>query len=516
VRTTTRAGDRIGAYGLVNPNSSADQLRPLLHHDGPSSAGWGFGLITFIALAVLTPLLFTDLTLNSLARPEVMLNIGVIGYASLRLAQLTIRTGERIIQLTFWAFVYVFWGVAALAQLTTNTFPLTGRIYSSDAHVLALVNILLGLVAFDFGRMMSMKSGRGARLPGVLERLVVVPKRVWIIGGIGVISVAFFVIAEGIEVRFQSRAAAHRSLFGDDLPSGAAIAGAVGKTEGLLKASILWVPAFIGLYLLLAMRRSLRDGREVGNGIEREVPWIKSTGTAVFVSILLIANVIASNPLSNPRYRAGGVVLCLLAALIPLHKRGRFRWAVLGMVSLLLFAYPVADAFRYDQRDFSVAPLRETLISSPDYAMYQQHLNSLAYVELQGHTLGRQALGAALVFIPRSLWEAKPVSTGNLTSGIRAINASSSLWDEAFVDGGALGIFLTFVIYGWLLGLFEGAYVVRPVGDRSALSVAVPAFAAFQLFILRGSLQPVVGELLLVALLILACCKRFRGSGSAT
>ena len=264
---------------------------------------------------------------------------------------------------------------------------------------------------------------------------------------------------------------------------------------------------FLALFLALYLRRN-RNSSSGRDSVEDHSCLSGRRGRRL-VLVLILANVVANNPIANPRYRFGGVLVALALVVVSIGTPKRFRLAIFSFLGLLLFVYPYAAVFRYDQRSLQLTSLREQLVNSVDYGMFQQEMNGVVYVRSAGHTYGRQALGAALAFVPRKIWKDKPIQTGDLTSRSSFINASSSLWEEAYVDAGRAGIFVVFLIYGWLSRVCDSLYQQRRRGSPTVIGAAVPLFAAFQTFVLRGSLQPAVGELAPLVV-VFCCCIRVR------
>jgi hypothetical protein len=179
--------------------------------------------------------------------------------------------------------------------------------------------------------------------------------------------------------------------------------------------------------------------------------------------------------------------------------------------------FPYADLFRYDvQQTIKIATLQDQLVESPDYAMFQQEMNGIVYVREHGFTKGRQTLGAALPFVPKSIWENQPEATGDLISRTDGINASSTLWTEANVEAGWPAIIVVFVLYGVIAMLADESYERWSRSRPSIIGIAVPLFAAFQFFVLRGSLLPVVGDLAPIVLIVALCSRRSRRTAAAS
>lgn len=461
-----------------------------------TQAGWACGVCCGLVMVGVLPIMLTSVSLEHLTKAPVLLTLAILAYSTLRISRLLVAGREAVLEATFWIYVYIFYGLAALAQTVSETYALPPyTAYEESISVRALIVVVIGLFAYECGRVLA--RSRAPR-PSSDTGMSLIPRRVAFLVIVGVASTLFFVLNEGLGLQFSSRYRTEVSYLGAPSP-GLRVDQLSDKAVGLIKIFLRWVPAFVALYLLLHLRRAAREG-------SLQPRWINAKGGTAVLVLMIVVNVIMSNPISNPRSRFGGVIMALGLALSPLRTPPRFRAAVIGLLVALLFVFPLADAFRYDERDFTVAPLSQDLVRSPDFSMYQQELNAQLYVRESGHTLGRQALGAVFVFVPRRWWPDKPIATGDLISRTTVLNASDSLWAEAYVDGGYGAVFLFFLLYGRTTFLMERAYLHRVKGVVSAAVVFVPLFAGFQILILRGSLQPVIGELVPVGLVAFACC----------
>lgn len=457
-------------------------------------AGWHLSTVMLLLLGGCFPLLFTNLRLASLSAPPVVLALLVTAWSAFRLVGLLVRGEPRLIQATFWIFVYVWFGLAALAETVDQRFPILNQEFSSDLQVRALVIILVGLAAYEVG--VAVRNTRPQSSPALrwLDVRTVQARRVWYIAGFGLIAVAIAAWTLGLGTLFSSRTTLTSAFIGSPSPT-LRPDQVTNKAAGLLKANLTWAPVFLGCYLLLLLRRK---HTLTGSG---RVPLVTTYAATVLLIALVIGNLIANNPVGNPRYRFAGVGFALLVAYWPLRSAYRFRIVVGGLLVGILFVFPFADVFRYDDRLVNINPLKSELVESPNFAMYQQEVNAQLYVDEHGYTFGVQTIGAALVFVPRSLWPGKPIDTGNLIVRTDIINASASLWATVFVDGGWLAVGFVFLLYGWFTGACEEAFVRRPT-SLSFAAIFVPLFAGFQIFFLRGDLQPAVGELAILPLLL--------------
>ncbi|MCU1353200.1 MAG: hypothetical protein JWM05_2409 [Acidimicrobiales bacterium] len=472
---------------------------------GPTLAAWGLGTAVFIVLAGLLPVVFTGIDLDAVRRPPVALALVITWYSSLRLAQLITLGRDAPVRLTFWVYVYLWLGLATTAQVIADRFPLPYQTFDSSTQVTTLACILLGLLAYDLGVTIGGRSAGASTIGRHLNDLEIAPRRVWGLAVLGTLSTAYFTAKTGLSTRFSSRITASSAFY--SVPGTIRLDLIQNKASALIRISLLWMPVFVALYLLLYLYRSSQQGGQVDPPDRR---WVTSLRARRLLGLLIMVNVLSGNPLSNPRYRFGGIMIALAIAFFPQRSVTRFRVGAIAIIAVLVIVFPYAAIFRYDQRATPKGPLSGQLIGSADYGMFQQQLNGFVYVSDHGHTMGRQVMGAVLSPVPRMIWKNKPIATGDLVSRTSAINASSDLWTEANVDFGLAGVTVFFLFYGWATRVFDDAYHKRSLRKPSVVGAAVPLFAAFQIFLVRGALQPAFGELAPIAVVFVCCLRRPR------
>lgn len=477
-----------------------DELLPQVPH-----AGWVTATAAFLTLAVGLPVFFAGLKASSFRDPVLSLSMFVTIYAAARLAGLLHNGRDALLRLTFWIYVYLWLGLAASAQIIANRFPIPYQSFDSDLQAKAMIGVVAGIVAYDLGGVFARRSSRSSWLGRSLSRFELAPRRVWLVAAVGVVYPLYITAKFGLAVRFSSRETATNAIFRPG--AGQRVDLLQDKAAGLVQVALLWVPAFLALYLMIYLYRSHRPGDPMSAADQR---WSTSLRARRLIGILVLVNVLANNPQSNPRYRFAGIAIALVITFWPSGGMARFRLGALALLGLTIVVFPYAAVFRYDQRALTFTPLSEQLATSPDYGMFQQQLNGLVYTRDQGHTLGRQLEGAVLSPVPRVLWPTKPLDTGNVVSRTNIINASSDFWTEANVDFGMAGIGVWFFLYGYVSRVFEDAYRDRNQRRATVIGAAVPLFAAFQIFLVRGALQPAIGELLPVAGLFVCCLRRVR------
>ena len=237
----------------------------------------------------------------------------------------------------------------------------------------------------------------------------------------------------------------------------------------------------------------------------------------IMTAILLVITLALNNPISTARFKVGTIILSLFF-LLP-WRRWSASVAVGGLIVALLLVFPFADLFRSSldstlSQRLSENPITREIAENGDYDAFQMIINSAATVDSTGVQLGRQISGALLFWVPRSMWPDKPVSTGQWVAerhGYEYTNLSAPLWAELFVDGGWVLLITGFVGYGYLVrALDQWHSASHNTGKIQVVSVIVPIYAGYQIFLLRGALMPSLAYLTPMILVAFLCSSRTR------
>lgn len=176
-------------------------------------------------------------------------------------------------------------------------------------------------------------------------------------------------------------------------------------------------------------------------------------------AMLVMLAIIANSPLAVPRYVSGSIAMALLAFLAHarVSKAYTFRATALAVV---LCVFPIVGAYRWTTSFGEVtveagASRLEEAYYAGDFDAFTMTAMATRFVDDRGVENGRQLLGPAAFFIPRSFWEDKPIGTGAHIAGAVGLpfsNVSCPPQAEGYVNFGWLGV----VGMGLLLG-FAGA-----------------------------------------------------------
>ena len=223
--------------------------------------------------------------------------------------------------------------------------------------------------------------------------------------------------------------------------------------------------------------------------------WDNKRQWLVLTYFLIFINLFVNNPLASPRYWAGIVILGFILFLF-FRAKERRGWVFLILLIGILILYPISN----ELRDKTVENITQFKIynpgasyTSPSFDAYEMGVHTLQYTSKNGVTHGRQLLGPLLFWIPRPLWQGKPVGSGGVIARYFAyheLNLSCPLPFEGYINFGVIGLIIFAFGFGWLLASLDENYWVKiKAGSSSIISVYYPFLAGFVFFIMRGDLM---------------------------
>ena len=435
--------------------------------DLPAAGALWFPL-TATLLAGIAPLLLMQSTPLSDASSDAWVWAWALTAAvGLRYAWLVAEGRRRLFEVVFWLFAYVFLGLAPLVQMRSGVYPGTTPDIDLTLNGMSMVVIVVGCAAFAVGGsiagLMTRPQVRRPLLVDVGPRA----SRVRLLAMGALLFSAYYRSQVGLGTVFSStsaRSVAQSTVW--PIPPVSAVVAAAAT-----------LPLVVAFAALVQLRRAQRARGRSG-------PWLLLVLVAVAIGVLV-------NPISNPRYVAGTAALSVFVALGAVATDRRMRsFAVVLAVGLVL-VFPYADIARYaGQTGSGKTGGPAEVLSSPDFDAFDQINNALVYVEEEEPAPGRQLLGAALFFVPRSLWPGKPEDTGIVLAEFRdytVTNLSAPLWAEAYVNGGWVGLAALMGLVGVAVRRFdERVDAVRPrPRSPGVVATTIPFYA---IIMLRGSL----------------------------
>lgn len=370
------------------------------------------------------------------------------------------------VELIHWLFYFFFFGVAAMIQYNNSTYP-WGLIPTDDEIFSANLQLLLWGLMFLFGSMSynHKPSKRETKLCSISN------SDLWI----------FSVIALGITV-YKISAVGLYNLF----------------SRGTSTITFGGVDSSIRMLLHFGMNSFVTFNFAFCITKKRIDRFYKSNFLLIVAMICLL---ICCFPLGVSRYNAA--VIYFGVALLGFSNSFKGRRFVYVFIGAFMILFPLFDAFRYvgfgdvnftEQFKIVFQNITDSYTEG-HYDAYSMYMQVVRFVGLNGKSKGRQLLGNVLFFIPRSMWENKPVGTGHtvmLMQGREFTNVSAPLPAECYMNFGLVGV----VFFGFIIGRFMkkidciywSRENLRNEKKYSALDIFYPFGMMFFFFIMRGDL----------------------------
>ena len=422
--------------------------------------GFAFFCIAYFSLN-------NDLTLSIDMAPFCFLSICTY----IRIAKLSKNVWLNLAEIIFLLFIHVWIGVAPMLQVMLQSYPLPFDIDSSDMAKAGWL-VVFSLIFYFLGTV-----SKHRYLNSILARNIR-PGRLISFSMFAILICVFLIIQIGMGTLSTSRQEMNSALF-----SGSRVDNSVGA----ITSAALCVPIFISLVGLIQLE-------------------LKSKLRTFLMLALMSLNILINNPIIQSRFWFVTVWGSLTLAALGRTRFLNHRFPVI-ILALIFLVFPNADIWRYANSDqsFTIKNPVSQLVTKGDFDSAEQISWGVKISDNSGFEFGRQILGATLFFIPRSIWNEKPVDTGILlarTAGYSNTSLSAPLWIEGYIDFGLIGTF----VYLFLLGMLHSAYRGLALNGNVSLFMYIPLY---QLVVLRGSLiQSMAFTAVLVALSILLTAKK--------
>jgi hypothetical protein len=437
-------------------------------------------LFVFATMAVFVPVAIIRAT-GIPTNASWLWSLPAIAISAARFAFLIGKGEQRLFEMMFWCYSYIFLGVAPLAQLRLDFWPQTvPRIDGTYVAAAALI-VLVGCGAFlggaGFESVASVRRRRNAeRTYDVVKQVLTVNyARTIVLSVITIVIDIYFLSHLGWTIFLHSRT---------EVAIGQADAWGQSTTFPIMRGAAATAP-LVAFLALIRVRREAKSARMRGENIS-SIVMRSNTVLLVVVGIFLA---VVMNPISNPRYYFGTAFLSVATAFGLFATRQRFRFAACGFLVGMLLIFPLADAFRGSSEGQlkSTNPIQSLLTG--DYDSFAQLMNGYLVAARDGIVPLKQFFGVLLFWVPRTLWTAKPEDTGGYIAhgrGYFFTNLSAPLWIEFYLNGSwlllAVGMFaLGFALHRWDTRLHAELNLYRMPG---LLGCILPFYL---MILLRGS-----------------------------
>ncbi|PLK22553.1 hypothetical protein C0V72_14285 [Porphyrobacter sp. TH134] len=408
-------------------------------------------------------------------------------FATLRLIRLSGDLGLPFMAMAFYVFIYVWCGVIPLYQISVGLLP--WRILPSFANMaVCIVIIAASIAAFEVGYRPDRKARLAAqgRDAGADRVFAITETRLFLFSAIAIAFAAYFgPLTTPISTLMSDRATSLNEAI------------ELGLTRGtrLVQTTLMRIPIFITLLANLWFLRARRI----------------SLPLLLLIAVQIPLFTLVNFPIAVSRAWLGGVVLSFYFLWLVTSNVRTMGIQTFAIVLGMFVMYPLAHYARssalntprtlsesifstYTEGSFDVAAMTAALFIATDRQEFEI-------------SWGEQLLAALFFWVPRSIWDDKPVGTGasiGTALDFEFTNLSAPLWIEGYANFGWIGVIVFLFLLGKVSRPIDGADRIDALDFRTFLKVFLPG----TMFILmRGDLITaftVIGPAVVFAWLLLS------------
>ena len=324
--------------------------------------------------------------------------------------------------LIHWIFLAFFFFIAPVLQYTQDAFPLTSANISND--LIFKVNLFLFLYTVFFTLGSNLIKKKSTQNNEKEKQMILSPCLIIFLTVLCIIFTLNRVVSVGLINMFSRGTSAY--AFSNN--------SAANLITDKVIMSITYFSTIISIHYYL------------------------NTNNKIFMIINIINIIIAYFPAGVSRSLTAGIYIGIALTQFPKFRKNHAF--VYLFLSAFIFVFPILNVFRHTAiQDVNIIDYGIEIIENfsnewikGDYDAYQMLMQTVNYVKNNEPTYGHQLLGVILFFIPRNLWNDKPVGSGYFVAdklGWSFKNVSSPLPAELYINFG----FVFSLIIASLLGL---------------------------------------------------------------
>lgn len=405
-----------------------------------------FGLQPFDALGVLLALL-------------------IIQYSAVRLTFLSMLPQFKVIPIAAHVFFYLWCGIAPLIQLLTNQIPWGLQPFSFEVQT-AMFCMVLAILSFEIGYIVSI---RRQNFKMARTKTVISGKGLGIAIVLSCFSALYFgPLSTSMIDLLSNRAEILAGYTSNDITRSSRLFG-----ETLMRMPILIT--VIGTIWYLRTKANRRG--------------LAYLGLAIQLPLFLLVNF----PLAVSRTWFGAIVMSIISTIVVTGAQRRRPLLVVSILIGVMTVYPLLHYARSEALNLS-SGITQSITDTYTEGSFDVFAMTLALfvATSQGSSLisfGYQSLGAVFFWVPRAIWEGKPLGSGTIIADelhFSFNNVSAPLWVEGYMNFGWIGV----LMFPFALGVFSKWIERRTgqTGDPSQFGL-IQVFIGGTIFIvLRGDL----------------------------
>lgn len=213
----------------------------------------------------------------------------------------------------------------------------------------------------------------------------------------------------------------------------------------------------------------------------------KNKNIVVYITLFFLG-IITCFPTGIPRFYAAAIYIPFLLIIFPKLRKEN----VLSILVFLgiFFIFPLLDNFRNFQ-GFDKIELKYDL-KMFETGHFDSFQNFALILKNDFITYGNQILGVIFFWVPRSIWDTKPVGSGAYVAEILNLdfsNISANYFAEGYINFGYIGILIFILMISYITAKADKIYWLNEnVVKDNYLSILYFILLGMLFFILRGDL----------------------------
>ncbi|WP_352296910.1 O-antigen polymerase [Pseudoalteromonas sp. 20-MNA-CIBAN-0454] len=358
----------------------------------------------------------------------------------------------------FYFFQFIFMGIAPYMQFIGDFVMWGGEPFYEKDYLLfnvliTLVNFLFFVVYYMFNKLtFEKKEEASCMIPEAIKRLPFITKIVLS----GLCFICFF-----LALYINNFSIVSLFLRGGILKETAEV---VSSQTLIFSYTSKFIPFFITAFILVFYKQN------------------KLMLAFSFITLLLCAF-----PFGIARFLTASIYIPLLLIAFPSLLKG-IKGILFFILSILLI-FPFLEQFRVFKDDLELQFIPD--ISFFVKGHFDSYQNFLRVFSENITTGGNQLIGVLFFFVPRSIWEDKPVGSGYYVAeelGYTFNNISMNFFGEGFINFGILGVVIFCVLLSLLCAFFDRSFWSEQGVINKPSAIFYLFLIGYLIFVLRGDL----------------------------
>jgi len=222
-------------------------------------------------------------------------------------------------------------------------------------------------------------------------------------------------------------------------------------------------------------------------------------GVLSYTTMLLCSgiNFIINSPLSSPRFHFLSMAVAIAVALKKMNSRLSSIILFIASPLFLFVLFPMVKHLGETGKSYNTYDLSDYIVGGVDFDSFQQLVNITRFVKDQGYSWGINFVSGISFFVPRSLWESKPVNLGILAAqyqGYFYTNLSAPIVGELYYAGDLIAVVLGALFIGLLTGRADSYLRQAKASYYYFVGIWI---SSFSFIIFRGSFGSIAPPIML-------------------